>query len=309
MNVPPESSGGVTEPVPDPGGERPRLRGDLAQRLAIGVEHRRHHQRVLRGDRDADVHPLVELEAPVLVAPVRPRELLQRQGAGLHDEIVERRHDIALARRRLDRRPLDDRLLHVDVGLQREVGHGRPRLGHPPRDHLLRPRQLLHANLALGRAGSRGLGGRRGAASTEVRRAPPFPRKRPRRRRPPPPRRPPSRSAHPARTRSARRCRRRLSRAMRRATGEALTRSEPSGEGASGIEGGAGGPRRAAPERPARERRMVPRRRELSFVRPEPGNPPPLPTERPGLAGAAAPLAARSPTRSEACPPRRRPAR
>ena len=77
VKVPPESSGGVIEPSRTRAGERPRLGRDLAQALAVGVEDGRHDQRVLRGDRDADVDPRIQLDLPVAVGAVGARELAQ----------------------------------------------------------------------------------------------------------------------------------------------------------------------------------------------------------------------------------------
>ena len=91
VNVPPPSSGGVIVAGAHALGQRARLAGDLAERLLVGVEHRRHDQRVLRGDRDADVDARVQLQAPVAVAAVRARVLAQGQRAGLHDHVVVRR--------------------------------------------------------------------------------------------------------------------------------------------------------------------------------------------------------------------------
>ena len=160
VNVPPESSGGVIDPSRTRAASARVSARDLAQRLAVGVEHRRDHERVLRGDRDADVHALVELEPPVAVAAVRARELLQRQRAGLHDQmsLSDGTTSPSPAAALIAARSID-RLLHVDVGLQREVGDGRPRLGHPPRDHLLRPRSSSTRTSPLAVAGA-GLGER-----------------------------------------------------------------------------------------------------------------------------------------------------
>ncbi len=80
----------------DPAG----LLGDLAEALLVGVEHGRHHERVLPGHRDADVHARVELELPVAVGAVRAREVLERERRGLDHEVVEgrrRRHSPATA--------------------------------------------------------------------------------------------------------------------------------------------------------------------------------------------------------------------
>ena len=48
VNVPPPSSGGVIDAVAHPPGQRARLAGDLAERLLVGVEHRRHDERGAR---------------------------------------------------------------------------------------------------------------------------------------------------------------------------------------------------------------------------------------------------------------------
>src|SRR5215210_8039188 len=74
LNVPDESSGGAHALV-----QRARVARDLAERLAVGVEDRRHDQRVLAGHGDADVDARVELELPVAVGAVRARELPQRE--------------------------------------------------------------------------------------------------------------------------------------------------------------------------------------------------------------------------------------
>ena len=79
--------------------QRPRLGGDLPQALAVGVEDGGDDERVLGGDRDPDVDPRVELEAPVPVGAVGPRVLPQRQRTGLDHHVVERGHDVALAGR------------------------------------------------------------------------------------------------------------------------------------------------------------------------------------------------------------------
>ena len=51
VNVPPPSSGGVIDAVAHALGQRARLAGDLAERLLVGVEHRRHDQRAPAGRR------------------------------------------------------------------------------------------------------------------------------------------------------------------------------------------------------------------------------------------------------------------
>ena len=62
--VPPESSGGVIEPVAHLLDQRACLARDLAEGLLVGAAHHRHHQRVLRRHGHAHVHLGVELELP-----------------------------------------------------------------------------------------------------------------------------------------------------------------------------------------------------------------------------------------------------
>src|SRR3954469_7561848 len=131
-------------------GQRARLRRDLAEALAVGVEDRRDDERALAGDRDADVDPAVQLEAAVLVGAVDEREVAQGDRARLDDHVVVRRHRrVLLLGESLELLPQLDRALHVDVHRQREVGDRRLRLGHPPGDDLLDPRGLLDRHLAL----------------------------------------------------------------------------------------------------------------------------------------------------------------
>jgi hypothetical protein len=128
--------------------------------------------------------------------------------------------------------PRGDRALHVDDGLDREVGDRRLRLGHPPRDDLLGARELLVAHVALGGPGlGDGRGGRSGggerlprarpgaagggAAATGAADASPVPSTSPRTIRPPGPLPRTAVRSMP------------FSRAIRRATGEALTPSSP----------------------------------------------------------------------------------
>ena len=96
VKVPPESSGGVIDPSRTRGGERLGLRRDLAQALEVGVEDRRHDERVLRRDRDPDVDPRVELDPAVAVGAVGARVLAQRERAGLDHHVVEGRDDLPL---------------------------------------------------------------------------------------------------------------------------------------------------------------------------------------------------------------------
>src|SRR3954447_15854642 len=141
-------------------GQRARLRRDLAEALAVGVEDRRDDERALAGDRDADVDPAVQLEAAVLVGAVDEREVAQGDRARLDDHVVVRRHGRALLLGEgLELLAQLDRALHVDVHRQREVRDRRLRLRHPPGDDLLDPRGLLDGALALALlAGRRGLG-------------------------------------------------------------------------------------------------------------------------------------------------------
>ena len=112
----PESSGGVIWPSRTRCGQRPRLDGDLAQSLAVGVEDGRHDERVTRRNRDADVDPRVELEATVAVGAVRPRMLAQSQRAGLDHHVVERGDDVALASPLLHQaRPATARLMSTSA--------------------------------------------------------------------------------------------------------------------------------------------------------------------------------------------------
>src|SRR5918994_769783 len=78
-------------------GQRAGVAGDLAERLGVRVEDRRHDERVLAGDGDADVHARVELELAVAVRAVGPRELTQGERGGLDHEVVEGRCDAALS--------------------------------------------------------------------------------------------------------------------------------------------------------------------------------------------------------------------
>ena len=75
MNVPRGELGRGDLARADALGQRARLARDLAERLAVGVEDRRHDERVLAGDGDADVDARVELELAVAVGAVGAREL------------------------------------------------------------------------------------------------------------------------------------------------------------------------------------------------------------------------------------------
>src|SRR4051794_21518469 len=131
-------------------GQRARLRCDLAEALAVGVEDRRDDERALAGDRDADVDPAVQLEAAVLVGAVDEREVAQGDRARLDDHVVVGRHGRALVLgEALELLAQLDGALHVDVHREREVRDGRLRLRHPAGDDLLDPRGLLDGDLAL----------------------------------------------------------------------------------------------------------------------------------------------------------------
>ncbi len=126
----------------DPLGDRARLAGDLADRLGVGVEHGRHHERVLAGDRDADVDARVELELAVAVGAVGAREVAQRERARLDHEVVERRRGL-LAGGGLELPAQLDGLLHVDLDVEHEVRRRGLGLRHPPGDRLLQAREVL----------------------------------------------------------------------------------------------------------------------------------------------------------------------
>ena len=146
-------------------GQGARVARDLAQRLLVGVEHRRHDERVVGGDGDADVDARVELEAAVLVGAVGARVLAQRQRRRLDDHVVVGRHRAAQRLGRgLELLAQGDGALHVDVGGDGELGDGRLGLRHPPRDDLLGARELLDADVALGGAGLGDARGRRRGA-------------------------------------------------------------------------------------------------------------------------------------------------
>ena len=77
VKVPPESSGGVIVPSRTRCASARVSVAICAQPLEVGVEDRRHDQRVLGGDRDADVDAGIELEAAVAVGAVGARVLAQ----------------------------------------------------------------------------------------------------------------------------------------------------------------------------------------------------------------------------------------
>ena len=74
VNVPAGELGRGDLALADALGEARGLAGDLAERLVVGVEDRRHDERVLAGHGDADVDARVELELAVAVGAVRARE-------------------------------------------------------------------------------------------------------------------------------------------------------------------------------------------------------------------------------------------
>ena len=147
MKVPPESSGGVIAPARTRSASARDSRGDWPRRLAVGVEHGRDDERVLARHGDADVDARVELELAVAVGAVGAREVAQRERARLDDEVVERGGGL-VAGRGLELLAQRDGLLHVDLDGDDEVGRGRLRLGHPPRDGLLQAREVLLGGLA-----------------------------------------------------------------------------------------------------------------------------------------------------------------
>ena len=152
VNVPPPSSGGVIVP------SRTRAASARVSRAISPSDFSSASNTVgttsapSAAHRHADVHARVQLQAPVAIAAVRARVLAQRQRAGLHDHVVVVGACTPSARRALlgaarAREPLElgaqrHARVHVDLDLQREVGDRRLRLGHPPRDRLLRARQL-----------------------------------------------------------------------------------------------------------------------------------------------------------------------
>ena len=247
LNVPLESSGGADLAVAHALRQRSRVARDLAERLDVGIEDRRHDEGVLGGHGDADVDARVQLELAVAVAAVRPRELLQRQRGGLDHEVVERRGGV-VAGSRLELLAERDGLLHVDLEREHEVRRGRLGLGHPARDRLLQPREVLDRRSRRGpcrhRPSRRPSAPRASAPPRPASpRPPPARPRRPACRCPPRPRRRPSRSGRrgrmPVRSDSSTPS----SRAMRRAIGEAFTRPLPSsgcGSGRSSVATGSG---------------------------------------------------------------------
>ena len=146
VNVPSWKSSGLERPPPRAVRERSRLLGELGERLAVGVAHDGHEQRVVGGDRDADVDARVELDLAVDVGGVEARELAQRGSDGLDDEVVDRRRVLAPLASLPARR---DDLRHVDVGRDGEDRDRRRRLDHPARDRRLRRGRLDDADLSL----------------------------------------------------------------------------------------------------------------------------------------------------------------
>ena len=163
VNVPPESSGGVTALA------RTRSASARVSRAISPSDFLSASNTVgttsasCGGDGDADVDARVELEAAVLVGAVGARVLAQRERRRLDDHVVVGRHRAAHGLGRgLELLAQLDRALHVDVGGDRELGHRGLGLRHPPRDDLLGARELLDADVALGGAG---LGDARRAAA------------------------------------------------------------------------------------------------------------------------------------------------
>ena len=154
--------------VPHACGERPRLGGDLAQALAVGIEDGGNHQGVLGGDRDPDVDPRVELDPAVAIGAVGPGEVAEGERARLHHHVVEGRDHLPLLGRGLERLSAFNGGGHVDLRLQVEMRRSRLRLGHPAGDGLLELRQVDDFDLALGRLGF--LGHARGRAGGSRRR-------------------------------------------------------------------------------------------------------------------------------------------
>jgi len=104
VNVPPESSDGVIDPFRTRAASAPVSGRDLAQSLAVRVEHGRHDEGLAGRDSHADVDSRVFVHPPVPVGAVDAWELAQRGCACLDHDVVGRRDGVALARR-LDRRP------------------------------------------------------------------------------------------------------------------------------------------------------------------------------------------------------------
>ena len=157
MNVPAESSGGVILPVAHALGQAPRLGGDRAEALRVGVEDGRDDERVLARDRDADVDARVELELAVAVGAVGAREVAQGERGGLDHEVVEGRRR-PLAGGGLELAAQRDGLLHVDLERHHEVRRGRLGLGHPAGDRALQPVELGVLDLAAAAVLGGGLG-------------------------------------------------------------------------------------------------------------------------------------------------------
>ena len=137
--------------------QRAGVDGDLEDRLAVGVEDRRHEQRVVRGDGDADVHAAEADHPAVLEAAVHGRVLAQRQPGGVDEEVVHGRE----RRATLPAQLVAERghALHVDRDLERELRDLGPRPRHPLDDRALGRRQVDDGLLT---ASARSGGGRRG---------------------------------------------------------------------------------------------------------------------------------------------------
>ena len=175
---------GAVAQVVEPGLPRPglldqlaRRRGDLEDGLAVGVEDRRHEQRVVRGHGDPDVDPAEADDLAVDEAGVERRELPQRERGRPDQEVVQggQRRAAELAQVVAE----VNRTLHVDFDLERELGNLRAGGGHPLGDRALRRRQLddrllaAPARLGCRRRGARlGRRGRHGAAHVGLHDAP-----------------------------------------------------------------------------------------------------------------------------------------
>ena len=145
--MPLESSGGVMAPARTRSASARDSRAMWPSDFGVGVEHGRDDERVLARDGHADVDAAVELELAVAVGAVGAREVAQRERARLDHEVVERRGGL-VAGGGLELLAQRDGLLHVDLDGEDEVGRGRLRLGHPPRDGLLQAREVLLRGLA-----------------------------------------------------------------------------------------------------------------------------------------------------------------